>query len=333
MSELTSGESIVPSKKDRLFTFLRIFISIVLLGFIVLKNYKNFGEIFNIFTGLNYIFLVLAILTHFISLYADSLQWDVLLRALGIKINIGYLTQITIIGFLYNNLLPSNVGGDVYRIYDISKNMDVPASKSFSSILIQRFFGLISIVVYFAITSFSLYQILKHSIILITVFLAIAFLLFFVVIRPKFFRIDRLFRKFEKMKNIEKGFNSFNDTIETYKNKWLHLILGLVLNFISQSVVVIMFYFVSLTLGLKLNFMVFVFIVPVIFVFMGIPISIGGLGIRENTIVFLLTKFNVSNDQAVVFSLLILFIYIFTAAVGGLMYLIKNIFYKSKGFI
>lgn len=333
MNEIIANKSISSIKKDKIFYFLRISISILLLGIIISKNYKNFQGIFNILINLRYIFLVFAIFIHFVSLYIDSLQWNILLRAQGIKIRMSYIMQLTLISFFYDNLLPSNIGGDFYVVYDVLKNLNVPMSKSISSIVIERFFGLISIIIYFLITSFSLYKLLKHSIIIISIFLVVAFLLFFMIIRPQLFKIDRLLKKFKKLKKIWKNFDSFNSAINSYKNKWPQLILALTLNFLSQSIFTLMFYFASISLGLNINFMVFVFVVPVVFVFIGIPISIGGLGIRENTIVFLLTKFNVSNDQAVAFSLLILFVYIFSAVVGGMVYLFKNIFYKSKGFI
>ncbi len=333
MSETISKEVLEPSKKDRVFTFVRILISILLLLLIVLKNYRNFQDIFSALLEINLLFILFAIFTHLFNIFTDSLRWNILLRAQGIRISTGFLYQSTFIGYFYNNLLPSNIGGDFYRIYDVHKNKDVPLSKSLSTVIIERFFGLICITVYFIITAFSLYSILRQSIVLISIFLAIAFLLFSIIIRPKFFRIDRLFRRFKRLEKVEKKIISFNDAINAYKNKWPYLALGLTINFISQSLFMVLFYFVSLSLGLNLNFMTFVFVVPIIFVLTGIPISIGGLGVRENTIVFLLTNFGVSNEQAVVFSFLILFEHLFTASLGGIVYFFKNIFYKSRGFI
>jgi hypothetical protein len=75
------------------------------------------------------------------------------------------------------------------------------------------------------------------------------------------------------------------------------------------------------------------FIVPVIFVFTGIPISIGGLGVRENTIVFMLTRFGISSSDAVAFSLFILFVFILNAIAGGVIYLFKNIFFRLRTII
>jgi len=71
------------------------------------------------------------------------------------------------IGYFYNNLLPSNIGGDFYRVYDVSKNKKIPLNISISAVFLERFFGLISIAVYFLITSFSIYRILKNYVIII----------------------------------------------------------------------------------------------------------------------------------------------------------------------
>ena len=203
----------------------------------------------------------------------------------------------------------------------------------FSAVFIERFIGLISITIYFAVTSFKIYSILKKSIIIIAIFLAIAFILFAVIIKPDLFKISKLFKKFKKLKKAGQKFNSFNKVLDSYKDKNIYLFFAVITNFAADLFVVLSYYLLSLSLGLNLSFMTFLFMVTVIFVFTGIPISIGGLGIRENTIVFILTRFEVSDSTAVTFSLLVLFMYIFTAVVGGIIYFFKNIFYKSKSFI
>lgn len=333
MNETISKKAITSKKKEKIFTFIRISVSLLLLIFIVLKNYKNFQEIYNAIITVSLIFVFLAIVAHSSHILMNALRWNVLLRALGVRINIAFLYQDTFIGYFYSNLLPSNIGGDFYRVYDIHKNKDVPLSKSLSAVITERFLSVISMLVYFAITSFSLYSMLKKSIIIIAVFLFIALILFIVVLRPKFFRIDRIFKRFKKLNKIEKKIESFNNAVNLFRNKMPHLLTGLLFTFIAQGFYMLLYYFISLSLGLDLSFTSFIFILPVIFVLTGIPISIGGLGVRENTIIFLLARFGVSNEQAVVFSILIMFEHLFTAGLGGIIYLFKNIFYKSKSFI
>jgi Uncharacterised protein family (UPF0104). len=90
---------------------------------------------------------------------------------------------------------------------------------------------------------------------------------------------------------------------------------------------------VSLYLKMELDFSVFLFIIPIVIIVSNIPISIGGIGIRENTLFILLSKFGVDPARATFFSLLILFVIIATALLGGITYVFKNIFFKSQAVI
>lgn len=333
MNEETTTEVISVTRKDRVLNFSRIFISLLLLFIIIFVNRRHFNAIYDSILNVKLLFIVLATAACMVSLWIESLRWNVLLRAQDKKISGGYLFVSMMIGYFYNNLLPSNIGGDFYRIYDVSKNKKIPLNISISAVFLERFFGLISIALYFLITSFSIYRILKNYVIIISIFLVIAFILFFMIIKPEFFKIDRLFKKFKKLEKIEKGFASFRNVMNTYSGKVPYLILGIFLNLVADVFIMATYYFISLSLGLNLNFMTFAFIVPVIFVLTGIPVSIGGLGVRENTIIFMLSGFGVSNSIAVLFSFLILFVFIFNAVAGGIIYLCKNIFYKSRTFI
>jgi uncharacterized protein (TIRG00374 family) len=323
----------VSTKKDRIFNWLRIFISIALLALIMFKNLENFGKIRFALLNINYLLVILSILLYVFMLWVESLRWDVLLRAQGVRIHRAYLFHVMYIGFFYNNILPSDIGGDFFRIYDICKNKKAPADKSASSVFLERFFGLISIIIFFAATSFSIYRLLKNYVILITVFLVMAVIMFILLAKPGLFKIDRIFKKFRKLQGIWIKIQSFSDAVMSYRKKIPQLILGLILNLVCQLIYTFIFYFVSKALELNIGISTFAFMVPVTYVLSGIPISIGGLGVRENTIVFLLVSFGVLNEKAVVFSVIILFIHIANGAIGGLIYLLRNLFFRTRGFI
>ena len=130
-TENVSGENL-SLKKDRILTFLRIFLSIIFIAFLILKNLKNFTQIYNSLINVRTAFLSLAVLIYFISLLAESIQWNIMLRAQKIKVSQLFLLQSMMIGFFYNNLLPSNIGGDFYRVLDISKNKKTSLEKNIS---------------------------------------------------------------------------------------------------------------------------------------------------------------------------------------------------------
>lgn len=319
--------------RDKIFTYLRIFISAGLLLFLILRNIGNFKEVIHIIEQVNIPFMLVAILFFTANLVIGTFRWDVLLRAQGPRVSRWYLLQSVYVGYFYNNILPSNIGGDFYRVYDISRNRGVELKKSISSALLERFMGLISLSIYLALSFVSIYKIFDRGIITIIIFLAVAYFLFTVIIRPKLFGLDKLFKKIRFLEKFGNKMISFSETFDVYGKRSGSLVLAFTINMVTQVCVIFCYYFVNLSLGLGMSPFDFFFIVPIIFVVTGIPISIGGLGVRENILVLLLGTFGITNERALVFSFLVLIVYLFKAFVGGIVYLFKSIFYRTKGFV
>ena len=331
MPELTKQKT--SSRKEKIFSGLRITISGCLLLFLVLKNLDNFRDIVDIIGQVNIPFIIIATLLYSLNLVVGTFRWDILLRAQGVKVNRWYLLQSVYVGYFYNNILPSNIGGDFYRVYDISKNKNVELKKGISSAILERFMGLVSLSLYFLVSFVSIYKIFDKGIKTIIIFLAIAYLLFLIVMRPKLFKLDRLFKKVRFLSSFGEKVLAFGEAFDAYRKKYKSLFLAFMTNMVTQVFIIFSYYFISLSLGLEMTPFDFFFIVPIIFVVTGIPISIGGLGVRENILVLLLTSLGIANEKALVFSFLILVVYIFKALVGGLVYLVKSIFFKTKGFV
>ena len=86
-------------------------------------------------------------------------------------------------------------------------------------------------------------------------------------------------------------------------------------------------------MGLDMSFKMFIFIMPFASLASSVPFTIGGLGIRENVLVYSIKNFGTGQGDATLFSLIVLAIILFNAIIGGAAYLIKNIFYRPKGII
>ena len=82
-----------------------------------------------------------------------------------------------------------------------------------------------------------------------------------------------------------------------------------------------------------MEYQMMVFTLPFVSLASSVPITIGGMGIRENALVFAIENFGISRADATLFSFIVLSIILFNALIGGLAYLLKNIFYRSKGII
>ena len=100
-----------------------------------------------------------------------------------------------------------------------------------------------------------------------------------------------------------------------------------------QTFFITCYFFINLSLGLNMKYQMMVFSQPFASLASGVPITIGGIGIRENALVFVIENYGVSRADATLFSFMVLSIILVNALIGGLVYLLKNVFYKSKGFI
>ncbi|MBC7333572.1 MAG: flippase-like domain-containing protein [Actinobacteria bacterium] len=322
----------------RIFSILRILVSVSLLSFLIVKNIDNLREIQKVTRQLNISWLVLAALFYFLSIVFILFRWEVLLKAKEVSVPRRFLLQSVLIGFFYNNLLPTSVGGDAYRVYDIHTHKGVSLYKGIASVSIERFTSIVvGCLFVFAFVILDLVGYFEHDFVTSAMIAAILVVVGGVVflisalINPYIFKIDVLFRKFKILSKIRPQVKKFQETFSSYwKDKKKALVMCLLYNFLVHVLVTLSYYFASMTVGLGLRFISFLFILPFSAMVANLPISIGGLGVRENTLAFILSLIGISESKAAIFSFLVLFIVLFNALIGGLVYLFKNIFFSTR---
>ncbi|MCG9479965.1 MAG: flippase-like domain-containing protein [Actinomycetia bacterium] len=316
-------------------TAIRVVISASLITFLIVRNWDNFKMMANHLESINIALMALATFLYFLGIAGMVFRWGILLRAQQMIIHRGFLLQSVMIGFFYNNILPTSVGGDAYRVYDIYKNKGVPVDRTFSTVVLERSMGTITGAIFLVFSFFfGMYDMVSFNMLLsLIIILALLILLLAVLIKPYFFKIDRLFEKFALLRKIRPKVKSFRDILISYKDKKAYLGVCFVYSVIIQMFIILSYWLVSESLTLNIGLSSFLFIVPFTSIVASIPITIGGIGLRENALAFLVATFGASESQAALFSFLILFIILFNALLGGLTYLGKNVFFKPKGVI
>jgi len=314
---------------------VRIVVSLSFLSFLIYRNKDNFESIIDTLKDLDIPFLVVAVLLYTLALAFIPLRWGILLKAHNYYISGSFLLQSAFIGFFYNNLLPTSVGGDFYRVYDLYKNKNVPINENISAVVMERVIGTVTGITYLAISfAFGTFRYLtRGAIIGLVVSLFVILIFFALLFRPRLFKIHVLLAKYRIFSRIRPKLESFHQILVSYRYKVKHLSISFFYSLLLQLIFIVSIYFVSLSLGLNLKFYMFIFVVPFTSLVASIPISIGGIGIRENAMVFAVMSFGVVESQATLFSFIILFIILFNGLLGGIVYLFKNVFYKSRGII
>jgi glycosyltransferase 2 family protein len=321
--------------KKKLNTVLRIVISLGLLAFLIYRNRSNFSSILDGIKDLNVYYLVIALVFYFIAISFIVFRWGILLKAHDFYISNRFLWQSALIGFFYNNLLPTSAGGDFYRVYDIKQSKDVPVNVGIASVVMERIIGTFTSFTLLIIAYFlGLFDYLsKNAALGLLISILVIILFFTVLFFPRLFKLNLLINKFRIFSKIRPGLKEFHGILISYRYKIKYLFISYLYSLIIQVFFLISYNSILLALDLELKFYVFIFIIPFVSLASSVPITIGGIGIRENALVFAITSFGIAQGQATLFSLIILAIILILGMIGGVIYLIKSIFYKSKSFI
>ncbi len=132
--------------KDRLITALKVFISVGLMAYLFyrfLSDPYDREVLLDTLTTANYAYLLLALGLFVLAVFTNAVKWYILLRAQGIPVPLGAVTNYTFVGFFFNNFLPANVGGDVMRGYGLARYTERNAEAAVS-VIVDRIIGLLA---------------------------------------------------------------------------------------------------------------------------------------------------------------------------------------------
>ena len=95
----------------------------------------------------------------------------------------------------------------------------------------------------------------------------------------------------------------------------------MLISIFAHLVAVISIYLLSLSLDLDIALIYFIAVLPLAWLLTMLPISIGGIGVREGAVVFLLVSLGFKSPDAIAISVLMIFQILVQTILGGIMYL------------
>ena len=307
--------------KRNIILLSKIFISCILLIYLFNKI-----DITTILTAMKSAKLHMLILPFFliaVGFLLSALRWQILLNAQNIRISLWKLAKYYLEGSFFNNFLPTTIGGDIFRTYEVSK-LSSSISQSFAIILVERLTGIFALIVYAFLGLQFGYS--KFGNIHLVWVVGVVFLVILIILV-----VGVGFQGGRKIENTNtnlfskaKGMiNKIFYTLYFYKDKKKVLFKALLLAFILQFNVIIFFYIISYSLDIKPPFYYFLIIIPLIHVILMFPVSINGIGIRENAFIFFLTKIGICAATSVALSWLAFAMVLIYAVFGGIIYAFK----------
>lgn len=308
----------------RILTWLiKIAISTLLMG-ILLRRF-GLGKVADVMGQGRIMETGLAVLVLFASHVLGSVQWWILLRNDGIDIPWRQCLSFYFVGLFFNNFLISQVGGDMFRMVDVKRYSSKGAS-AVSSVFVDRMLGLFvmsSMTVLTAPWLFFQESINRKFLIPIALLVAGWLFILFILFNKKAARpfarlLDRLSGRL-----VSRGRDVY-ENIHRFGNRGKWLFWPVALSIVVQSLRILTHYFLGLAVGIHVSLIYYFMFIPVVAIMASLPVSLGGLGMREQSGVVLFGLTGVVAVQATAMELMAYIISVFTTIPGGIVFIFRK---------
>ncbi|MEW5899849.1 MAG: lysylphosphatidylglycerol synthase transmembrane domain-containing protein [Acidobacteriota bacterium] len=312
------------ARKKLLIVFLKLAFSLSIIVFILTKK-TSLPAIGAVLKGANISWLLLAFSLHGIGLFVSAYRWQILARAQGDEVPLGFLARSYLVAQFFNNFLPTRFGGDVVRIWDGSR-FSKSVLKSGAIVLVERFTGIMVLFLMAVIASlFRLDMARQIPVIWVSLLLGLAGLLliaFFFL--PVFARRLTALRVRGYLQRLRDKILLFRETILHYRTQKGPFFRASFWALLLQLNVIVYYFLIGRALDLRINFIDYFIFIPIVLVIQIIPITINGWGLREGSYIEIFKFYGIPAQTAFSFSIIdVAFVFVL-GLIGGAIYVSRK---------
>ncbi len=316
--------------KKKIFSIIQIIVTLLLLFYLSRK--VDFRQALVNMKQANIFILLLCGFLFFIFIAIGNWRWKILLDSRNIKFSFGYLLKVYFISWFFNNILPTTIGGDVLRIaYTTQKDNATgknSTSPAFAAAFVDRFIGFIGLF-FFALLASAGLILSKQGQGNYLLLNLLGFIILVIILLAMFSdSVHRIFSKiFKRIKIFALGekFERAYTEVKEYRQQKSKLFYSFLLSLLVQFVSGFIWFFVGLSISISRSILYYFLYIPVIGIITMIPITVGGLGMRENMFVNIFNSVaGVAREKALAISGLYLIINLIFALIGGIIFLLTK---------
>lgn len=240
---------------------------------------------------------LLAIGLQLVSSLVAAIKWRQIMKKMGYTLPTSFYLQSYFIGTLFNQVLPTSVGGDAVRIADTHRTQS-GLRNAFYGVMADRYFGTLGLVILNIIPLFWLAHSIPNKIfsLICLVLGAVSTALIAALLLCKLHLFNRI--KFTQL--FFQLSRHILDNAKSFKHLLILLLLAVIANFLT------IMSFNAIAHGLNINVSLFKFmaILPAVTLITLLPVSFAGWGIREGAMVTLLLFLNIPKPAILSLSVL-----------------------------
>ncbi|MCS6802184.1 MAG: lysylphosphatidylglycerol synthase transmembrane domain-containing protein [Chloroflexota bacterium] len=305
---------------------LRLTISLALVAWLIAQD--NPARIAAEARGADVRIILLAFALYLLAIAMNAYKWGVLLRAQRVEVPLRQLLRSTFVGLFFGNFLPSNVGGDAVRAFDLSRSA-VNGTAAATSVIVDRLVGLLVFIASAALfgTVAAMWTgatALWHVAVLSLALFAATLLLFLGLITRSVTRQARyLFVLLPPLNRLRMTGRTVADAFAAYRRAPGAIASAAAISFGIQTVTSVVNWLCGVAIGAEAPFVYFFVFNPIIAFVLLVPISINGLGVQQAVYVFFYASLAgvMSEAQALTMSLLMQGVIVGAGLLGGVAWL------------
>lgn len=301
----------------RLVLTAKLLVTAGLCGFIVWK--ADWYTIWRALTNSDPLLILVVFAGMILSVSISALKWQILLKIHGELFKFNQLHKYYFTAVFFNNFLPSNIGGDTYRIY---KTLRSSSSKTAAVLAVfnERLTGIGALIIFgFLGGGVVLLQAsarMPELDVLIVVFGVIIAMALFGLIVSKYLTSWLL-----KQKRLPQKVRTLLEHLGDYRRhpyKTLQIIfISFFFHIFTFSWMMVLIYAV----GTHFDYFKLMVVVAISNLVAVLPISINGIGLMDGSFIYAVGKFGMDYNYALMVMLLIRALLILLSLIGGLFYL------------
>ncbi len=284
---------------------LKISVSIVLLA--ILFSRIDAARLWQSARQASPVWLLAALAMYGVNVVASVWRWHLLLQAQEVQVPTSTLAGSFLVAQFFNNFLPSNIGGDFFRIADTSK---FTKSKTVATmvILADRVMGVMALVLIAAIGATSAGAIHPAATPIWPIWLWAGFVAAAAASAPAVLVPDGFGRLLRPLSVIHPEWvggriDNLTMILSRFRSHPIRLAECFGGALFVQATMVVFYYAVVLALHGSVPFADLAVIVPISFVVQMLPISVSGFGVREATFSLYFSRIGHPVESAILMSL------------------------------
>ena len=287
--------------RRRWFMRLRIIASVVML--VILFQKVHLSSLFPEWTYKQFWLLVAGLGVTAIGIVLSALRWQAVLAALGLRSRLRTLLNHYLASLFVGNFLPSTIGGDVLRVARLSaENHESP--KTFASVVLERLTGWLVLPV-ITLVAFGINPGLRElgtatalaaGLAVSTLVLLSALLL--AAAHPN------VGGRLADSEGWQRFLGAVHLGLDRLRQHPTAIVNVLLVGFAYQLAVVLSAYLAARALGIDVGPTAILAFMPAVAIAQVLPMSLGGLGVREGAFVLFLHPLGVQRGEAIALGLL-----------------------------